>query len=49
MPVVFGSKKVANFWTYSYPATGSLLLGVFTMGVWAMTLAILFRGRKGRV
>ncbi len=37
MPVVIGAKKVANFWTYSYPKTGSILLGVFTFGVWGMT------------
>ncbi len=44
MPVVFGSKKIANFWTYSMPQTGSLLMGAFTVGVWGVTLFYLWRG-----
>ena len=46
MPVVFGSKQVANFMTHSMPQLGSLLMGVFTMGVWAITLWYLWRGRR---
>jgi len=46
MPVVFGSKQIANFLTRSMPQTGSMLLGVFTMGVWGITLWYLWRGRR---
>lgn len=46
MPVVIGSKQIANFLTHSMPQTGSLLLGVFTVGVWAITLRYLWRGRR---
>jgi hypothetical protein len=46
MPVVIGSKQVANFMTHSMPQLGSLLLGAFTVGVWALTIAYLARGRR---
>lgn len=46
MPVVFGSKQIANFLTHSMPQLGSMFMGVFTMGVWAITLFYLWRGRK---
>ncbi|MCB9918360.1 MAG: hypothetical protein H6832_08150 [Planctomycetes bacterium] len=46
MPVVFGAKKVANFWTYSYPQLGSICIGAFTVGVWAMLLWSLIRGYR---
>lgn len=46
MPVVFGSKKIANFWTHSMPHIGSLMMGAFTVTVWAITLWYLWRGRK---
>jgi copper chaperone NosL len=46
MPVVFGSKKIANFWTHSMPQFGSLLMGAFTVGVWGITLWYLWRGRR---
>lgn len=46
MPVLIGSKQVANFTTHSMPQTGSLLLAVFAFGVWAMTLTYLWRGRR---
>ncbi|HEB52244.1 MAG TPA: hypothetical protein ENI87_03200 [bacterium] len=46
MPVIIGSKKIANFWTHSMPQLGSVLMGVFTMGVWGLTLWCLWRGRK---
>ncbi len=45
-PALLGSKKVANFTTWSTPQPGSLLLGVFALGVWAMTLRYLWRGRR---
>jgi len=43
MPVVFGSKKVANFMTHSMPQFGSALMGVFVLGVWSITLWYLWR------
>lgn len=46
MPVVIGSKKIANFMTHSMPQTGSLLMGAFTVGVWGITLWYLWRGRR---
>jgi hypothetical protein len=46
MPVVVGSKQIANFMTHSMPQLGSLLMGLFTMGVWGITLWYLWRGRR---
>ena len=46
MPVVFGSKKIANFTTYSMPQLGSVLMGAFTLGVFAITAWYLWRGRR---
>jgi hypothetical protein len=46
MPVVLGSKQIANFTTHSMPQLGSLLMGAFTLGVWALTCAYLWRGRR---
>jgi hypothetical protein len=46
MPVVFGSKKIANFTTHSMPGTGSLLMGLFTAGIFGLTLLYLWRGRR---
>jgi hypothetical protein len=46
MPVVIGSKRIANFTTYSMPHLGSVLVGAFTTGVWAITAIHLWRGRR---
>ncbi len=46
MPVIFGEKQIANFLTHSMPQLGSWLLGVFTCGVWGITLLHLWRGRR---
>jgi copper chaperone NosL len=46
MPVVVGSKQIANFTTHSMPQAGSVLLGTFTLGVWILTLFYLWRGRR---
>lgn len=46
MPVVFGTKKIANFTTHSMPQVGSVLMGIFTMGVWALTVYYLWAGRR---
>ena len=46
MPVVLGSKQLANFLTHSMPQLGSVMLGTFSVGVWAMTLWCLWVGRR---
>ena len=46
MPVVIGSKKIANVMTHSWPQLGSVLMGAFTVGVWGLTLWCLWRGRR---
>lgn len=46
MPVVIGSKQIANFLTHSMPQLGSLLMGAFTIGVWGITAWYLWRGRQ---
>lgn len=46
MPVVVGTKQIANFTTHSMPHIGSLLLGTFTVGVWGITAMYLWRGRR---
>lgn len=49
MPVVLGSKKIANFMTHSWPQTGSLLLGIFVTGLCAVLLWHLVAGRRAAV
>ena len=46
MPVVFGTKKVANFTTHSYPALAGIFLGVFAVGVWGLVFWHLISGRR---
>jgi len=46
MPVVIGSKQIANFLTHSMPQWGSVLMGTFAVGIWAITLLYLWRGRR---
>lgn len=46
MPVVIGEKQIANFLTCSMPQLGSVLMGMFTAGVWGLTLFYLWRGRR---
>lgn len=46
MPVVIGSKQIANFTTHSMPQLGSLLMGAFTVGIWSLTALCLWRGRR---
>jgi copper chaperone NosL len=46
MPVVIGQKQIANFLTWSMPQLGSVLMGVFTVGVWGITLCYLWTGRR---
>lgn len=49
MPGVIGSKKIANFTTYSWPSAGSVLIGVFVLGVFAILAWHLVRGRRAAV
>lgn len=42
MPPVIGSKKIANFTSYSFPSLGSILIGVFVAGI-CTTLALELR------
>ncbi len=44
MPVILGTKQVANFTTSSYPMAGSLLMAVFAGGAVALTVWHLYRG-----
>lgn len=45
-PAVFGTKRIANFVTTSYPQAGSYLIGVFFAGVLGVLALHLFIGRK---
>ena len=46
MPALLGSKQIANFTTTSYPALGSLYLGLFATGVVMLTVWHLVGGRR---
>ncbi len=48
MPVVLGTKQVANFTTHSYPLTGTFLVLVFAGGIFALTAWHLLRGYRER-
>lgn len=41
-----GSKQIANFLAHSMPQLGSVMLGVFSCGVWVITAFYLWRGRR---
>jgi hypothetical protein len=45
MPAVFGTKQIGNFTTHAYPGTGAYLFGAFVIGVAALALAHLVKGR----
>lgn len=45
MPVLLGSKQIANFHTQSYPQMGSVYLGVFALGTGALVAWHLIAGR----
>ena len=49
MPAVVGSKQIANFTTHSWPALGSLLLGLFVLGILAILAWHLWLGRRNAV
>ena len=46
MPALLGTKQIANFTTASYPLWGSLYLGLFALGVVALTAWHLRTGRQ---
>jgi hypothetical protein len=46
MPVVIGTKQIANFTTQSMPSAGSLLLATFAIGVSAVALWHLVEGYR---
>jgi len=46
MPVILGSKKIANFTTSSYPLAGSYLLFITIGGLWILLATSLLRGRR---
>ncbi len=48
-PAIFGSKQIANFRTTSWPQLGSILMGVFVVGVAAVTVWHLWAGRRAAV
>jgi copper chaperone NosL len=49
MPAVVGSKQIANFTTHSLPQLGSLLLGLFVMGLLTLLALQLRAGRQEAV
>ncbi len=49
MPVVFGSKQIANFTTHSFPQAGSALLAVFLLGILGVLAWHLVAGRRAAV
>jgi len=54
MPVVIGTKQVANFTTHSWPRIGTALIAIFALGVMGVTVWHCWTGyravwgRKGR-
>lgn len=46
MPVVVGTKQIANFTTQSYPLAGTILVGTFAGGVIALTIWHLINTRR---
>lgn len=46
MPVIVGTKQVANFTTQSYPLAGTILVGLFAGGVMALTGWHFIRGAR---
>ncbi len=45
-PAILGSKQVANFTTTSWPQLGTWLMGVFVIGITAITAVHLIVGRR---
>lgn len=45
-PAIFGTKRIANFTTSSYPQLGSIFIGVFLAGIVAILVWHLIVGRR---
>jgi copper chaperone NosL len=45
-PAVFGTKRIANFSTSSYPQLGTIMIGIFFAGVLGTLVWHLFAGRR---
>lgn len=45
-PAVLGKKQIANFATQSWPMTGAILILLFAVGLWGITLLALWQGRR---
>lgn len=45
-PAVIGTKQIANFTTQSWPMAGAILILVFAVGLWGVTLLALWEGRR---
>lgn len=48
-PAIYGTKQIANFTTHSFPQIGTHLIGLFLLGVVAVTLGQLISGRLAAV
>jgi len=48
-PAILGKKQIANFTTESWPQMGSFLVGIFVVGLVAITLWHLIAGRRQAV
>lgn len=46
MPALIGSKQIGNFTTYAEPGSGTYLMVVFVLGVFALALVHLIQGRR---
>lgn len=46
MPVIIGTKQIANFTTHSHPQLGSLFITIFAVGVAFLTIWHLVSGRR---
>lgn len=45
MPVILGSKHIANFVTASYPGCGTLLIGIFAVGLSVLSIRTIRQAR----
>ena len=48
-PAIFGKKQIANFTTESWPQLGSVMVGVFVVGLLVVTVWHLIAGRRAAV
>ncbi len=48
-PAIFGTKQIANFTTSSLPSLGTIYIGIFATGVFALAIWHLWAGRRAFV